>query len=137
MITDQYVVRSPNVKFEEPERRPCCDFIKPELKQLEIHHFSHHGTAALSLEGNNLCFTYKVMLYLLKSKREYTILVDQKESVSSRSIQKHQVSLTLPEESATSSDVNDYQEIEEMANVCLFTHFGEFYFSSVKVRHKV
>ena len=136
MITDQYVVRSPNVKFEVPERRPCCDFIKPELTQLEIHHFSHRKTSALSLEGSNLCFTYKVMLHLLKSKREYTILVDQK-SVSSRSIQKRKVSLTLPEESATLSDVNDYREIEETANVCLFTHFGEFYFPNVEVKHKV
>ena len=137
MITHQYITKSPHVKFEEPVSLPCSDFVKPTLNQLEIHHFGHHKTAALSLDGDNLCFTYKVILYLQKSRREYRILIDQKESISSRSIQKHQVSLDIPNDLATSPDTNDYQETEETANICLFTHFGEFYFTKVEVKHKV
>ena len=137
MIKHQYITQSPHVKFEKSESLSPSDFIKPTLKRLEIHHFSHHRTAALSLDGDNLCFTYKVILYLNKSARKYEILIDQKESISSRSIQKHQVSLDIPNDLATSPDTNDYQEIEETANICLFTHFDEFEFSNVEVRHKV
>ena len=137
MITDQYVTQSPHVKFEKPKSPSQSEFVNPTLKRLEIHHFSHHKTAALSLDGDNLCFTYKVVLYLHKSAKEYRILVDQKESISSRSIQKHQVSLAVPEDLATSSDANDYQEIEETADIYLLTHFGGFHFRNVEVRHKV
>lgn len=134
---NHYVSQSPHVKFEEQHNLSKSDFIKPSLKRLEIHHFSHHNTAALSLDGDNLCFTYKVMLYLHKSKKEYPILVDQKESVSSRSIQIHQVSLSLPEGLVSTSEGSDYKEMDETADIYLFTHFGEFHFSGVKVKHKV
>ncbi len=137
MILNQYAKPSPHVKFEEPESLSHSDFISPTLKRLEIHHFSHHKTAALSLDGDNLCFTYKVVLYLRKSEKEYKILVDQKKSVSSRSIQKHQVLLAIPRDFATLSDGDDYQEVEETANICLFTHFGQYHFPSVQVKHKV
>ena len=137
MISRQYVMQSPHVKFDRPVSLSQSDFISPTLKRLEIHHFSHHKTASLSLDGDNLCFTYKVVLYLQKSAKEHRILVDQKESISSRSIQKHQVSLAVPEELMALSDGNDYQEIEETANICLFTHFGEYSFPNVQVKHKV
>lgn len=137
MILKHYVMQSSHMRFDRPEGISQSDFVSPTLKRLEIHHFSHHKTAALSLEGDNLCFTYKVMLYLRKSAKEYRILVDQKESISSRSIQKHQVPLSLPEELVTASDGNDYQEVEETANICLFTHFGEYHFNNVQVKHKV
>ena len=137
VITDQYVTQSPYVKFKKPKNLSQSDFVNPTLKRLEIHHFSHHKTAALSLDGDNLCFTYKVVLYLHKSAKKYRILVDQKAYISSQSIQKHQVSLAIPEDLATSSDANDYQEIEETADIYLLTHFGGFRFPSVEVRHKV
>ena len=137
VITHQYVTQSPYVKFEKPKSLPCSDFVNPTVKRLEIHHFSHHKTASLSLDGDNLCFTYKVVFYLHKSAKEYSILVDQKESVSSRSIQKHRVSLAIPEGLAVSSEAYDYQEIEETAKICLATHFGDFDFHNVEVRHKV
>ena len=137
MITKLYVTRFPHVKFEKLESLSFSDFINPTLKRLEIHHCSYYRATSLSLNGNNLCFTYKVVLYLQTSAKEYKILIDQREIVSSRSIQKHQVSLAIPSDVATSSDANNYQEIKETASICLFTHFGEFYFSNVEVRHKV
>ena len=137
MIKNQYVMKPKPVEFDEPESLLQSNFINPTLKRLEIHHFSHHKSAALSLDGDNLCFTYEIVLYLHKSRREYKISVDQKESVSSRSIQKHQVVLDVPRELATPSDGNDYQETEETAYICLYTHFGEFYFKDVEVKHKV
>ena len=137
VIQSQYIQKHPLVKFEKPESVSQSDFINPELKQLEIHHFSHHKTAALSLDGDNLCFTDKVVLRLHESEKEYKISVDQQESVSSRSIQKHQVSLDVPRKLANSPDSNDYQETVETADICLYTHFGEFYFKDVEVKHKV
>ena len=137
MISRQYVMRSRHVKFDKPGSLSQSDFISPTFKRLEIHHIGHCNTAALSLDGDNLCFTYKVVLYLHKTAKEYRILIDQKESISSRSIQKHQVLLAVPEEFVALSDGNDYQEIEETANICLFTHFGEYSFPNVQVKHKV
>lgn len=116
------------------------DFVRPSVKKLEIHHFSHHKTASLSLDGCNLCFTSKFSLRLHKSESEYEITVDQRQSVSSRSIQIHEVPLQVPRdfENSTDSDISgDYQETEETAYICLYTHFGEFSFKNVEVKHKV
>ena len=115
-------------------------FIKPLVKRLEIHHFSHHNSAALSLEGDNLCFTYKFVLSFDESEREHEIKVTQKESISSRSIQVQEVPLSVPRGFVSATDdntSNDCQECEETASVRLFTHFGEFSFKHVEVRHKV
>lgn len=116
------------------------DLVRPSVNKLEIHHFSHHKTASLSLDGCNLYFTSKFSLCLHKSEREYEIAVDQTQSVSSRSIQIHEVTLQVPRDfvSSTDSDVSgDYQETEETAYICLHTHFGNFSFENVKVKHKV
>ena len=140
VITNQFIRRRPVVKFEEPDALHPSDFIKPSVKRLEIHHFSHHQTAALSLDGNNLCFTSRFTLTLHKTEKEYMFMVDQKESVSSRSIQIQEVRISVPRDFVSSSDSNlsgDYQETEETADVVLHTHFGEFPFENVEVRHKV
>ena len=110
------------------------------MNKLEIHHFSHHKTASLSLDGSNLCFTFKFTVNLHKSEKKQEIAVEQKESVSSRSIQVHDVALPLPRDFVSSNDSDmrgDYQETDETANICLYTHFGEFHFENVDVKHKV
>ena len=66
--------------------------------------------------------------------------VAQKESVSNRAIQIHKVSLPAPRDFGGSTDStagNDYQESKETASVMLVTHFGEFSFKDVEVKHKV
>ena len=68
------------------------------------------------------------------------ILVDQNESVSSHSIQIHEAPLSVPRDFASSNDSDvsgDYQETDETASICLHTHFGEFPFEKVEVKHKV
>lgn len=91
----------------------------------------------MSLEGENLYFASKIILYL---KEDFEINVAQQESVSSQSIQVHNLSLSLPSHFAESSiyqETNDYEEYEETTRVCLLTHFGKFSFPNVKVKHKV
>ena len=139
-ITSRYTKRPPTVKFEEADTLPPSSFVKPFVRRLEIHHFSHNKTAALSLEGENLCFSSKIVLCLEKSERVHEVAVAQKESVSNRAIQIHKVTLPAPRDFETSTDStvsNDYQESEETAGVTLVTHFGEFSFKDVRVRHKV
>ena len=125
-------------KFEEVDVLETGNFVTPTIKRLEIHHFSHHNTAALSLDGDNLYFTFKFNLSLHKSESENEIIVDEKQSVSSRSIQVHEVALSAPRDfdSSTESRV-DYQETEETADISLHTHFGVFPFEKVEVKHKV
>ena len=141
VLTHQYTLKhSPLVKFEGEDALVQSSFTTPVLKRLEIHHFSHHKTAALSLDGENLCFTFKFVLHLHKSEREHVISVDHKESVSSRSIQIHEVPLSVPRDFVSSGDSDvsgDYQETDETARICLHTHFGEFTFDWVEVKHKV
>ena len=140
IIKTQYTKKQPEVKFEAAATLSPSKFVTPSVVKLEIHHFTHNGTAALSLEGDNLCFTYKIVLHLEKSEKEYEIMVAQKESVSSRCIQIQKISLSLPSDFTVSSDNsanNDYQECEETASVHLFTHYGDFLSKEVKVKHKV
>lgn len=129
------------VVLEQAELLSSSDFVKPSIKALEIHHFSHHERTALSLEGENLCFTMKFKFHLHKSEQEHLLTVAQNDSVSSRSIQMHEVPVSMPQELESSTDnslVNsDYQESEETSNIHLFTHFGEFCFENVQVKHKV
>ena len=139
-ITSKYTKKPPKVEFEEADILPPSNFVKPFVRRLEIHHFSHNKTAALSLEGENLYFTSKIMLHLDKSERVYEVAVAQKESVSNRAIQIQKVMLPSPKdfEGSTDSTVsNDYQESREIAGVTLMTHFGQFHFKDVEVRHKV
>ena len=140
MLTSHHVKRSPVVKFEGADVLNYSDFTRPLVKRLEIHHFSHHKTAALSLDGDNLCFTFKFVLDLHKSEKHYEIAVSQKNSVSSRAIKLNEVQVSVPKDfvNSSGSDVSgDYQETEETANVSLHTHFGEFSFEHVEVKHKV
>ena len=140
MITQQYTKKPPLAIIEEADTLDYGHFVQPSVKRLEIHHFSHHKCAALSLEGDNLCFTFKVVLSLHDSEREHEIMVAQKESVSSRSIQIQGVPISVPRGFSSSTDStvsNDCQESEETARIHLFTHFGEFTFENVEVRHKV
>ena len=137
MIQRSYV-RS--FKFDEPETLETGTFVTPAVKRLEIHHFSHHNTAALSLDGDNLYFTLKFDLYLHKSDAKYEVNVDETQSVSSRSIQIHEVPLSAPRDfdsSTESSASEDYQETEDIADISLHTHFGVFTFEKVEVKHKV
>lgn len=138
MIKRRYV-RS--CKFEEAEVLGTGNFVTPTIKRLEIHHFSHHNTAALSLDGDNLYFTFKFNLSLHKSESENEIIVDEKQSVSSRSIQIHEVALSAPRDfdnsTESSTSTADYQETEETADISLHTHFGVFTFEKVEVKHKV
>ena len=128
-------------KFEEAEVLGTGNFVTPTIKRLEIHHFSHHNTAALSLDGDNLYFTFKFNLSLHKSESENEIVVDEKQSVSSRSIQIHEVALSAPRDfdnsTESSTSTADYQETEETADISLHTHFGVFTFEKVEVKHKV
>ena len=141
VITQQYTKKPPLAIFEQADTLDYGHFIEPSVRRLEIHHFSHHKSAALSLEGDNLCFTFKVVLSALHdSEREYEIVVAQKESVSSQSIQIQEVPISVPRgfSSSTDSTVSkDCQESEETARLHLFTHFGEFTFEDVEVIHKV
>ena len=140
VLTPQYIKRPPVIIFDEAEAVHSSDFITPFVNKLEIHHFSHHKTASLSLDGSNLCFTFRFTLSLHKSEKEYEISVEAKQSVSSRSIQIHEVTLPVPRDFVSSNDSavsKDYQETEETANICLYTHFGEFHFENVEVKHKV
>ena len=139
MITKQYTRKPPHADFKEAEILDTSDFVRPSVNKLEIHHFSHHNHAALSLEGDNLCFTFKFVLRLHRSAKNHEAVVSQKE-VSSCSIQMHKVPLSLPTDfvdSSDSSENSDCQEFKETACVRLFTHFGEFVFEDVEVRHKV
>ncbi len=139
-ITNKYTKKPPKINFEEADTLPPSNFVKPFVRRLEIHHFSHSKTAALSLDGEKLCFTSKIVLRLDKSEKEHEVPVAQKESVSNRSIQIHKVSLPSPRDLGGSTDStvsNDYQESKETACVRLITHFGEFSFENVEVRHKV
>ena len=80
------------------------------------------------------------MLQLGKSELVHEVPVAQKESVSNRAIQIHKVMLPSPKdfEGSTDSTVSsDYQESRETAGVTLMTHFGQFDFKDVEVRHKV
>lgn len=108
---------------------------------IEIHHFTHNETTALSLEGKNLYFTSKIKLHLAENGIDFETMVSQEKSISRGYIVIQKKSLPLfPSKFAGSSDNgarNIYQECEEMANVHLFTHFGDFTFGDVKVRHKV
>lgn len=110
------------------------------VKGLEIHHFSHHDTAALSLDGDNLFFTSRFLLRLHKSDKELEFMMDQRECVSSRSIQIQEVSLPIPRDFMSSAESNassNCQETDETATVHLCTHFGDFRFENVEVKHKV
>ena len=140
-ITLGYTDKEPKVKVEQADALISSDFVKPSIKRVEIHHFSHHERTALSLEGENLCFTVKFKLHLHKSDKEHLLTVAQKESVSSRSIQLQEVPISMPTELSSSTDSNlvnsDYKESEERATICLFTHFGEVSCDNVEVKHKV
>ena len=108
---------------------------------IEIHHFTHNETTALSLEGKNLYFTSKIKLHLAENGIDFETMVSQEKSISRGYIVIQKKSLPLlPSKFAGSSDhgaSNVYQECEDTANVHLFTHFGDFTFGDVKVRHKV
>ena len=141
-ITNRYTKRPPRVKFDESDILLPSNFVRPSVKRLEIHHFNHQeSTAALSLEGENLCFAFRFIIYLHKSDKKHEVKIDQKDSVSSRSIQIQKVPLSVPREFVSSTDSstsnNEYQESEETANLHLVTHFGEFSFENVIVKHKV
>lgn len=139
MITKQYTRKPPLPVFKEAAVLAASGFVQPSVKKLKIHHFSHHKHAALSLEGDNLCFTFKFVLRLHRSANNHEAVVSQKE-VSSCSIQVHKVPLALPTDfvdSSDSSENSDCQEFKETASVRLFTHFGEFVFEDVEVWHKV
>ena len=138
MIKSQYSCKE--FEFEEADKLASSSFVKPTVKRLEIHHFSHHETAALSLDGDNLFFTSRCFLSLHKSETDLEFIVDQRESVSSRSIQIQEVSLPIPRDFISSADSNasgNCQETEETASVRLFTNFGDFTFENVEVKHKV
>ena len=141
MITNQYTKKPPRIKFDELDVLQSSDFVRPSVKRLEIHHFNHQErTAALSLEGENLCFAFKFIIYLHKSGKEHEIIIDQKDSLSSRSIQIQKLPLSVTRDFACSTDSstsNEYHESDETANLCLVTHFGEFSFENVTVKHKV
>ena len=139
VITKQYTRKPPLADFKEAAVLAASDFVQPSVKKLKIHHFSHHKDAAISLEGDNLCFTFKFVLHLHRSAKNHEAVVSQKE-VSSCSIQVHKVSLSLPTDfvdSSDSSENSDCKEFKETASVHLFTHFGEFVFEDVEVWHKV
>lgn len=97
--------------------------------------------AALSVEGENLCFTYKLIIQLHNSDREYEVVIDQTDSVSSRSVQVQNVPLLVTRDLERSTDSSstqrEYQESDEMATLHLHTHFGKHSFKNVKVKHKV
>jgi hypothetical protein len=104
---------------------------------IEIHHFTHNKTAALSLEGENLYFTSSIKLHLDTSKKDCEIAVPQDTAISRQYIVIQKESLPLPSEFSESSDNGTSNAYEETAHVHLFTHFGDFEFRDVKVRHKV
>ena len=136
MLKQRYVRK---YKFEEIDTLATGTFVTPTIKRLEIHHFSHHNTAALSLDGDNLYFAFKFDLHLHKSNAKCEVDVDETQSVSSRSIQIHEVPLSAPRDfdSSTESTSADYQETEDVADISLHTHFGVFTFEKIEVKHKV
>ena len=143
MIKKEYTDQEPKFKFKEAGTLGRSKFVTPSVTKIEIHHFTHNKTAALSLEGENLYFTSKIKLRLDKSEEDFVSVVAQEKSVSRGCIVIQKASLSLPSEFTGSSDdgaSNVYQECRETASVRLFTHFGEFTFEGdrhVEVRHKV
>lgn len=143
VIKKEYTEQEPKFTFKEAGALGRSKFVTPSVTKIEIHHFTHNKTAALSLEGENLYFTSKIKLHLDKSEEDFVTVVAQEKSVSRRCIVIQKASLFLPSEFAGSSDngaSNVYQECAETASVRLFTHFGKFPFKGdrcVEVRHKV
>ena len=70
----------------------------------------------------------------------YDFKIDDQKSVTSESIQLQNQHITLPPELCSSyskDDDTEYQELCGSASIILQTHFGDFIFPDVPVKHKV
>ena len=119
------------------------DFTKPCVKRIEVHHFSHRQTASISIDGENLYFTYhcKLQMKYNDSKSELSFRVDNQKAISNQSIQLQNQQIDIPPDildSSNSTGDNEYQEFCGSATVTLQTHFQEeIIFSDIPVKHKV
>ena len=120
------------------------NFIKqPEVKQVEIHHFTHRNTASLSIDGEFLCFVSHVVLKMDSADSgEYNFDIVHQEIVSSQSIQLQRKKFNLPaefERLCSQGSHGDYEEYSEGASVTLKTYIGGSltYTKEVEIKHKV
>lgn len=137
-ITNQYTRKPPRIRFDEQDVLQTSNFVRPTVNRLEVHH--QEETTALSLEGENLCFVFKIIIHLKSNKKEHEIVISQKESLSSRSIQIKNLPPSLTSDFPSSSDSStstEDQESDEKVNLHLVTHFGKFSFEDMTVKHKV